>query len=271
MRAIVTGACGFIGQHLVRALESAGHETVPVDLFAEDPIDITGCEFPDVGSADWLFHLAAVSRTPAAIEDPVTCFDVNVMGSVHVLETARMIGCKRVVMASSNVVYAAQTPYRASKLAMEEAAAAYRETYGLPVVCLRFSNVTGPGLPKGDAACVAALRDSLEDKGYVELTGDGEQSRDFSHVADICRAILMAAESDYLGKPIDVCTGRNLTMNQVVAAMEDALGHRIERRYVEERRGDVKHIRQDPEQAFCGFGYRAVRFAEEAVADAVRG
>ena len=261
MNCLVTGVDGFIGKHLAKFLTDSGHNVFGADL--KRRLDILKQPIP--GTWDLIFHLAAVSRTPVALANPVDCFSTNIMGSINVLEVARLGRAKRVVMASSNVIYAANTPYRASKLAMEQAAEAYRDSYGASVVCLRFSNVTGPGYPKGDMACVAAMRDSFVERGYVEITGDGEQSRDFSHVTDICRALLLAAESSYLGPPLDICTGRNITMNRVVDLMEEVLGERIERRYVAERAGDCKHIYQDPARAEEAIGYCAERFGEEAI------
>lgn len=260
MNCLVTGVDGFIGKHLARFLTESGHNVFGADL--KRGMDILS---PLPGNWDYIFHLAAVSRTPAALANPLGCFTANVMGSINVLEMARARQARRVVMASSNVVYAANTPYRASKLAMEQATEAYRDSYGASVVCLRFSNVTGAGYPKGDMACVAAMRDSFIERGFVEITGDGEQSRDFSHVNDICRALLLAAESSYLGPPLDICTGRNITMNRVVDLMAEALGERIERRYVPDRPGDCKHIYQDPERAVEAIGYCATRFGEEAI------
>lgn len=229
---------------------------------------------------DVIYSLAAVSRTVPAIEDPWQCMSTNVIGSVGVLELARQFKVPRVVMSSSNVVYASDTPYKASKLMMEEACKAYHETYGVSVICLRYSNVYGPGFAKGDPACLAAMRDSLVDRGYLEITGDGEQTRDFTHVDDIVAGNLAAAESGYCGT-VDLCTGRNVSMNNAATMLMGSLTgikhdpllstlDQLSIRHIDDRRGDCKHIIQDPNPAKDILGWSAQVKFEDGVKDVWR-
>lgn len=316
MRVLVTGGCGFIGTHLVNKLLADGHWVEVIDnltgVGSEDRIvedwpgrsDGTnqGKRYrlhigslqdrgtgPDMyvpdSQIDVIYHLAAVSRTVPAINNPWRCMETNVMGTVNMLELARELKVPRVVMSSSNVVYATDTPYKASKLMMEEACKAYHETYGVSVICLRYSNVYGPGFAKGDLACLASMRDSLVDRGYLEITGDGEQTRDSTYVGDIVEGNLKAAGSDYCGT-VDLCTGVNHTMNQAAAMLKSVHGGNTPQlkdwetyktmqavgwyKRVEDRRGDCKHITQDPGPAKEILGWEAkVRF-EDGVKDVWR-
>ena len=254
MRAIVTGAAGFIGSHLVDYLLQQGHEVLGIDAlipgrgdvarvsldagFAEADIRRRTGWSPLFKGIDWVFHLAAVSTTPWAVADPVTCHHINVTGTVNLLEAARRAGVSRFVFSSSNIVYAAPTAYKVSKLAAEGYCETYSHLYGLSTVALRYSNVFG-SLRQNDENVIMSMRKSARENGFVQVTGDGTQSRDFTNVSDICKANLLAAESDVTGH-LDICTGTNHTMNEVAAFFG------CEVRHVPERPGDIKHIRQGP-------------------------
>ncbi len=301
---LVTGGCGFIGHHLAKRLTmNAEHSVYVLDNLSGVGADKRETElrsFPGITMVgrgqnvevsllnlldgngyptkfDVIYHLAAVSRTMPAIDNPVRCMYTNVMGTVEVLELARNIRCPRVVVSSSNVVYAANNPYKASKLAMEEACRSYHETYGLSVVCLRYSNVYGPGFAEHDQACLASMRDSLVKHGYLEITGD------FTHVDDIVRGNLLAAGSDYSGT-VDLCTGVNWSMNRASNMLRDCApqewalqfkhlrgpgggGHT---RYVGDRQGDFKHIIQDPNPAKEILGWEAAKTFDQNVKDVWR-
>jgi UDP-glucose 4-epimerase len=250
VRAVVTGCAGFIGSHLTDYLLAEGHEVTGRKKDIRDPRARDLLE-----GADWVFHTAAVSTTPWAVSDPVTCNDINVSGTLNLLEGAAQHKVSRFVFSSSNVVYAPFTAYWASKQAAEFYCQVYCGLYGLPAVVLRYSNVFG-SLRQNPENCIMSLRESARRDGRIWLTGDGEQSRDFTNVADICRANLLAAES-YITGPVDICTGVNHTMNEVAACF----GCPVE--YRPDRAGDVKHIRQDPGPAAIQIGFKAeVPFAD---------
>jgi UDP-glucose 4-epimerase len=261
MRFLITGGAGFIGSHLANTLFTKGHEVYVVDNlqsgFVERlnnnchfyKLDINDfpriLEFFTFNKFDGVFHMAAIARTPWCIEDPILASQVNGTGTACVLEASRQSNVKRVVLSSSNVVYAAQTPYRITKEMVEMWGKVYTELYGLSVISLRYSNVYGDGQSEiGPSPNVfASFRKTLRNKGYIEITGDGEQTRDFTHVSDIVYGNMLAMESSYEGV-LDLCTGHNWSMNYIVKEFFKA-----EARYIPERVGDMKHIIQDPKAA----------------------
>jgi UDP-glucose 4-epimerase len=272
VRAVVTGGRGFIGSHLVDALVERGDNVAVIDngssgdnenpgarYYNEDLSRPTRFGFKDV---DVLFHCAAVGRTPAAIADPVNCWETNLMASVRLLDTARHANVKRVVFSSSNIVYAAETPYKASKLAMEHAARVYAELYGLSTISLRYANTYGSRQREDGIGpnVFASLRKSLRHMGYIEVTGDGEQTRDYIHVSDVVRANLMAAESDCTGE-LDICTGVDTSLNQIAKLIGADVS------YVAEREGDIKHIRQNSTRALLELGFASEVKLEDGIWD----
>lgn len=266
MKYIVTGGAGFIGSHMVDLLVDLGHEVVVIDTLlsgyrsqvnraAELVVGDIRKKYiyPIVKGADGVFHFAAIARTPWCIDDPIQAATVNSLGTANVLEAARQGKVPRVVLSSSNVVYAAHTPYRATKEMGEMWGRVYAELYGLSNISLRYSNVYGKRQSElGPSPNVfAAFRKSKREDGTVSITGDGEQSRDFTHVSDIVAGNLLAMRSKHVGV-LDLCTGKNWTMNEIVVNMFKA-----EVKYIPERKGDVKHIVQNPEPAKEILGWEA--------------
>ena len=278
MRCLVTGGCGFIGGHLVRKLVELGHEVIVVDLDSEkfDRLPTVGCFEIDIcdpvmhelvryfkeqpGSLDVIFHLAAVSRTVPAMENPVRCIETNVLGTCNVLEAARQYNVPRVVVSSSNVVYAGATPYRDSKRAVDEMVNTYIQLYDQPVIGLRYSNVYGPGIPKGDPAVFAMLRDSHCEHGYATVTGDGTQTRDFTHVSDIVEGNLKAWQSNYRGT-LDLCTGVQTSINNACAMLK------IPVKYIDPRPGDIQAMVQDRDPALTHLGWKSTITIEDGISD----
>lgn len=276
MKYIVTGGAGFIGSHLVDSLLNAGHDVIILDNLlsgfeknVNPKATLHLCDIRTLSTfiqyfegVDGVFHLAAIARTPWCVEDPVLAYETNVMGTLNVLEAARKNNVRRVVMTSSNVVYAFWTPYRSSKEALEQLAKVYTDMYGLLVVCLRNSNVYGTRQSElGPSPNVfSALRKSKKEKGYVMISGDGTQSRDFTHVSDIVSGHIAAMNTTITGV-YDLCTGTNYTLNDVAAYFD------CEVRYGPERPGDVKHIFQDPTPAFEKLGWKAKITLEQGMKD----
>lgn len=249
-KAVVTGGAGFIGSHIVDALVEKGFETHVVDNYAggkrEDRInpkatyhevDIRDYEklAPIVAGASYVFHEAALPRVQFSIENPELTFSVNAGGTVSVLRAAKEGGVKRVVYAASSSAYGDQerlpltedmsampkSPYGLQKYIGELSCKVWSEVYGLPTVSLRYFNVYGPKFdPEGAYALVIGkfLKQRLDGQPLT-ITGDGTQTRDFTHITDIVRANLLAAESPNVGKGevMNIGAGRNVSVNDLAA------------------------------------------------------
>ena len=276
MKYIVTGGAGFIGSHLTDALISAGHEVLVLDnlLCGSEKYINTSAKFyncdirvlNDISKyfegVDGVFHLAAIARTPWCVDDPILAYETNVMGTLNVLESARIHGVKRVVMTSSNVVYAFFTPYRSSKEALEGLGQVYTEMYKMSVICLRNSNVYGSRQSElGPSPNVfSALRKSKRTRGFIEITGTGAQSRDFTHVSDIVSGHIAAMNCTETGW-VDLCTGTNHSLNKVATYFDCPI------KYIPDRPGDIIHIHQDPVPAFEKLNWKAQVTLDEGMKD----
>lgn len=277
MKFIVTGGAGFIGSHLVDFLIAEGHSVSVIDnmlsgnmkhvhpnatLYTRDIRKIADIEEIFIG-CDGVFHLAAIARTPWCIDDPILAYETNVMGTLNVLEASRRANIKRVVLTSSNVVYAFMTPYRSSKEALESLASVYNDMYGVSTICLRNSNVYGTRQSeRGPSPNVfSALRKCKKETGRVTITGDGEQSRDFTHVSDIVSGHVCAMMRTNIHGTFDLCTGINHTLNEVARYFDCPI------EYTAERPGDVKHIYQDPALARNVLGWTAKMKLQDGMKD----
>lgn len=275
-RCVVIGGAGFIGSHIVDRLVAEGATVTIIDnLSCSDNQNINlKCEFQhgdirnfqylrhSLTNADCVFLTAAIARTPWCIDDPILCYETNVMGVLNVLEACRENKVKRVVLSSSNVVLAFDTPYRTSKEAVERLADVYHKMYGQSVIALRYSNVYGKRqLETGPSPNVfAALRKSKKENGYLTITGDGEQSRDYTHVSDIVEGNIRAALSNHCGT-VELCTGINTPLNTVAKYFDCPI------KYTDERPGDVKHIFQNPNPARDILGWVAQVKLEDGIKD----
>lgn len=276
MKYIVTGGAGFIGSHLVDALVRDGHSVVVIDSLLSGNkkhinagATLVNCDIrkyedilPHFAGVDGVFHLAAIARTPWCIENPILAYETNVMGTLHVLEASRVHGVKRVVLTSSNVVHAFMTPYRSSKQALEDLGDVYVKMYGMSVVALRNSNVYGTRQSElGPSPNVfSALRKSKRENGHLIITGDGEQTRDFTHVSDIVSAHQVAMGSSVVGV-FDLCTGVRHSLNKIASFFECPV------HYISDRPGDVKDIAQDPTPARESLGWSASISLEDGIKD----
>lgn len=249
-KAVVTGGAGFIGSHIVDALVEKGFETHVIDNYAggkrEDrinpnatyhEIDILEYEkiAPVVSGATYVFHEAALPRVQYSIEYPIETFRANVDGTVSVLKAAREGGVKRLVYAASSSAYGDQdtlplsedlpaqpkSPYGLQKYIGELSCRVWSTVYGLPTVSLRYFNVYGSRFdPNGAYALVIGKFLTQRAAGEkLTITGDGTQTRDFTHVRDVVRANLLAAASESvgMGEVINIGAGRNVSVNDVAA------------------------------------------------------
>lgn len=280
---LVTGGAGFIGSHLVRALLERGDRVRVLDNFStgkrenllglgelievqegdlRNPIQVAEA----VKGIDFVFHQAAFVSVPLSMLDPQTCFDINVQGTLNVLEAARDGGVQRVVIASSAAVYGEPeilplteatrlrplSPYAASKLVNEVYAGMFTRAYGLPVVALRYFNVYGPHQsPTSDyAAAIPIFIRRLLDGQAPEVFGDGLQRRDFVYVSDIARANLLAAgASQAAGEVFNICTGQEITLLDLLKTLARIIPETPAPRFKPPRPGDIHASLGDPQRA----------------------
>jgi len=254
-RILVTGGAGFIGANLVRSVIDQGyHVTVldnlatgrrehldglPVEFIEGDILDRATVERA-VRGKNAVVHLAAQTGVPGSLRDPRKDCEVNLIGTLNILEACRTEraraeahanganGCgPRVIFASSNAPLGRQSPpatedkaplpispYGASKLAAEAYCLAYHGSWGLGTVVLRFGNVYGP-FSEDKASVVAKFFKDISAGREIVVDGDGQQTRDFIYVGDLCRAILLALESDVCGEVFQVATGTETTISQL--------------------------------------------------------
>jgi UDP-glucose 4-epimerase len=224
MNILVTGGAGFIGSHLVDALLLLGHKvTVYDDLSSGKRENINGeADFilQDVTSAvhhgerfDLVYHLAAKARVVPSFEHPLEYHKNNVLGTATMLEFARKCGAKRFILASSSSIYGGYgkedmpfredmaprptSPYAFDKALGEQLCAEYSRCYGLSCVALRFFNVYGPRMASGQySTVIQAFLDAKREGRKLPMRGDGLHTRDYTHVSDVVRALLYAAEAD---------------------------------------------------------------------------
>lgn len=275
MEILVTGGCGFIGTNLVNHLlahpevsrvrtldnyETGLRRSVSSPAVQEIEGDLRN--YDDVlrasDGANAIVHLGALPSVPRSIKDPVSTNAVNVLGTLHVLEAARANSVGHVSVASSSSVYGANptlpksetlatlplSPYAVSKLATEAYANAYSTSYGMPTLAFRFFNVFGP-LQRADhvyAAVIPKFLDALKNNRPLTIYGDGEQSRDFTSIHAVTDALTKAAVRGVTNpSPVNLAFGTRLSLNAVVALLQEIHPRRIEVNYVEPRVGDVKH------------------------------
>jgi len=302
---LITGGAGFIGCNLARFFLAKGHEVVVLDdlatgklaniadirkditFFQGDIRDRSACDAA-VRGCQAVFHHAALGSVPRSVAEPVLSHDVNVNGTVAVLEACRAVGVKRVVFAASSSAYGDQpvspkhegmvpmpiSPYAASKLCCESYMQAYAAVYGMETVCLRYFNVFGPFQdPAGAYAAVIPAFVSRVLKGESPVVfGDGEQSRDFCFIENVCWANLLAASAPAAvcnGRPMNIACNRATSLNQILAKITSLLGRQVTPIYQSPRPGDVKDSLADIRRAKETIGYEPAVYFEEGLERAI--
>ena len=298
--ALVTGGAGFIGSHLVGLLIERGWTVRVLDNLSSgsrDNLAGTGAELivgdirePQVvdqatQGATAVFHLAAMISVPKSMAQPVECYRANVLGSLHVLQSARKAGVGRVVLSSSCAVYgdaggpvdetsatAPISPYAASKLAMEQAARMMALAFGLETVCLRYFNVYGPRQAPDSpyAAAIPTFIQTMRDGQAPSIYGDGLQTRDFVFVGDVARANLLAAEAvPDPGSVFNIGSGRSVTIKDLVETLRGLFSGIPEPTYGPARSGDIRLSSGRIDRAEAALGYRPNTTLAEGLAATV--
>lgn len=284
MRVLITGGCGFVGANLVAYLnrttshhirvldnESLGKRQHVSDLRVEfihaDIRDRDGLDAA-LEDVDAVIHLAADTRVIDSIADPSHNFDVNVVGSFRLLQAMRAAGVRRLVNASTGgailgevtppvneeMVPRPLSPYGAAKLAVEGYCSAFAASYGLKPVSLRFSNVYGPGsFHKGSV--VAAFMKCILKGEPLTVYGDGEQTRDYVFIDDLCQGIVAGLDCRKTGI-YQLGSGSPVSVNRLIATIADVVApRRIEVQFAPPRAGEVVHTWCDISRARKGLGY----------------
>ena len=280
MKVIVTGGAGFIGANLCRTLLATPgvDEVIALDdlssgtkanlagidgvVLVEGSILDTDLLDEVVPGASAIVHLGARPSVPRSIVDPIASHEANATGTLRVLEAARHHGNPLVVVASSSSVYGANpvlpkqedlapmpvSPYAVSKLATESYALAYNHSYGLPTLAFRFFNVFGP-LQAPDhayAAVVPVFLAAALRGDPLPVHGDGLQTRDFTYIGTVC-AVLADAVVRRVSepRPVNLAFGTRYSLLDLIAKIEEQLGHPVARHHAEPRTGDVRDSQAD--------------------------
>jgi len=289
-RVLITGGAGFIGSHLgarlaeldaeVRVIDdlSGGHErnidpkaTLLRGSILDDALlarSVEGCAY--------VFHQAAMVSVPESVEKPMRCMELNVDGTRSVLEAAKRAGVKRVMFAASAAAYGNNpnlpskesdapdcwSPYAASKVAGELLLQTWSRCYDQSTVSLRYFNIFGPRQdPKSAyAAVISAFSDALAAGRQPRIMGDGEQTRDFTPVANVVHANLLAASSEkaLAGDVINIGCGTRIRLLDVLARMGEVLNVDASPSFAAARAGDVRHSSADISKARAMLGYEPV-------------
>jgi len=272
-RALVTGGAGFIGSNLVRGLLAQGDDVRVLDNFSTgnrtnlEGLDVEIVEgelrsYERVHNAvrrtDVVYHLGALGSVPRSVQDPLTSSAVNVEGTLNVLLAARDESVRRVVFSSSTSVYGSSrtlptredtppdpiSPYGVAKLAAERYCISFSRVYeSFESVVLRYFNVFGPRQSPFSqyAAVVPLFVTAIADGEPVEIHGDGDQSRDFTYVANVVDATIRAGRADGAsGEIVNVAAGAPVSVNQIADTIGSILGKPVEKRHSPPRAGDIR-------------------------------
>jgi len=295
---LVTGGAGFIGSHLSTELLRRGHKVRVADSL------ITGkrrnlAHIPDVEfvegdladadfarqvaqGCDYVLHQAAIPSVPRSVKDPITSNRANVDATLSMLVAARDAGVKRFVFAGSSSAYGNTptlpkhedmpsnplSPYALQKVVGEQYLQMFTRLYGLETVSTRYFNVFGarqdPSSPYSGVISVFAT--ALLENRSPTIYGDGEQTRDFTYVANVVDGVLRACEAPGAsGEVINVATGGRVSLNTLFRSMRDIIGGTLEPTYVEPRQGDVRDSQADIGKAKALLGYEPIVSFEDGL------
>ncbi|MGQ9471285.1 MAG: SDR family oxidoreductase [Candidatus Aminicenantales bacterium] len=287
---LVTGGAGFIGSHLAERLVNLGERVRLLDNFLTgkkeniasflDRVELIEGDIRDFDvcllackDVDYVLHQAALPSVGRSVEDPATSNEINITGTLNLLRAACKAGVKRFVFASSSSVYGDDdslpkkegregrplSPYALSKLTGEHYCRLFFQLYGLSTVCLRYFNIFGPRQDPYSpyAAVIPSFIFRLLRGERVIIFGDGEQSRDFTYVANVVEANLLAtqAENKVSGEVFNIAGGQEITVNTLAAEISRLLGAENEPIYAEPRPGDIRHSLADISRARQALGY----------------
>jgi UDP-glucose 4-epimerase len=299
-RAVVTGGAGFIGSHVCDRFLEQGYEVIAVDdlstgnrenvpsgahLEVLDIVDgdaVAGCFRAFRPSV--VAHLAAQASVTVSVKRPERDLDVNVRGTFNVLQAAAEVGAPTVFASTGGALYGGNAsiptaedavpeplaPYGASKLAGEAYVGTWGRLHGIPNVVLRLGNVYGPRqTPHGEAGVVAIFSDHLLRGEAPTVYGDGLQTRDYIHVADVSRAFLLAGESGRAGT-FNVGSGRETNVLQLLEVLQSLAGTQLEPRFEPLRLGELIRSCLDSSRLRSQLGWAPTLELDEGLRDSFR-
>ena len=279
---LVTGGAGFIGSHLTEALLARGHGVRVVDNFVtgkrENLAPLSGAEFiegdvadPDVCRSavtdiEYVLHQAAIPSVPKSVNDPATSHRANVEATLNLLIAARDAGVRRLVFAGSSSVYGDAatlpkredmppdplSPYALQKLVSEQYCRMFTQLYGFETVTIRYFNVFGPRQDPGSpySGVISLFATAILAGRRPTIYGDGEQTRDFTYVANVVDGVLRAVDAPRAaGEAINVATGERISLKGLLQVMNRLAGTSIEPIFAPARAGDIKDSQADISKA----------------------
>ena len=296
MKVVVTGGAGFIGSNLVKQLLHDRHEVTVLDnlssgyrtnlepfaeiRFIEGDIRDEHAVSEAIRGAEVVFHLAASVGNKRSIDHPIMDAEINVIGTLRILEAARRAGARKIVTSSSAGIFGElktipiredhpaepDSPYGCTKLCGEKECIAYSKLYDLEAICLRYFNVYGPNQrfdAYGNVIPIFAFKMLRGEP--LTIFGDGEQTRDFVNVRDVVQANIRAANTEGISGAFNIGSGGRITINRLVAHLSDASGITPEVQYGSPRPGDVRHSLADITAARKAFGFEPSVSLEEGL------
>jgi UDP-glucose 4-epimerase len=295
---LVTGGAGFIGSHLAQELVRRGHRVRVVDslvtgkrrnldhlptveFMAGDLADFAAAERA-VEGVDYVLHQAAIPSVPRSVNDPISSNEANVTATLNVLVAARDAGVKRLVYAGSSSAYGNTptlpktedmpanplSPYALQKLVAEQYCRLFTDLYGFETVTTRYFNVFGPRQDPGSpySGVISLFSTAILEGRQPTIYGDGEQTRDFTYVANVVDGVLRAVDApNVAGEVINVATGGRISLNQLLQVMNDIVGTTIRPIYKEPRAGDVRDSQADISKARTLLGYEPIVSLQEGL------
>ena len=288
MKILVTGGAGFIGSHLMRKLQEAGHDAVALDnlstglkenLLPGMRLVVKDIHDPEVETLfqeehfDAVVHLAAQTLVSDSMTDPENDMYQNVSGTVRILECCRKYGVKRIIFSSSAATYGdvaetalpisetlPQAPlsfYGLTKKTAEKYLELYHLAYGLDYVVLRFANVYGERQGDGgEGGVISIFTKRLAQGKGITIFGDGKQTRDFVYAGDIADGILAALTTDAVNTAYNLSTTEETSLNELVEVLSDIAGKPITPAYDTPREGDIYRSSLNNEKAICNLGWK---------------
>ena len=295
---LVAGGAGFIGPHLAEELVRRGHRVRVVDSlitgkrrnldhiqdveFLEGDLANTDVARRAVDGVEYVLHQAAIPSVPRSVNDPIASNEANVTATLNILVAARDAGVRRLVFAGSSSVYGDTptlpkredmptkplSPYALQKLVGEQYCQMFTELYGFQTVTTRYFNVFGPRQDPSSpySGVISLFSTAILDGRQPIIYGDGEQTRDFTYVANVVDGVLRACEAPSAsGEGINVATGGRISLNELLKVMSRILGTTAQPIFKEPRAGDVKDSQADISKARAILGYEPKVSLEEGL------